>query len=355
MNVTIKDIAKQADVSYGTVSRALNNKYGVGEQTRARILEIAKRLDYSPNAIARGLVKKQTKTIGLIIPDITNPYFPEVAKGIEDEAKRAGYSVFLCNSNWERDRQTQYIELLAERRVDGFIIASVADVDDPVGEKPFYSIPVVYVSNFPQNTSRSYVVVDNARGGFLATQHLIEAGYQKIGFIGAVEQSQPIDGRLLGYKSALARYGLPVEGRYIKLGHYIHEQETAEKFMQEMIRSGDYPHAVFAENDLFAFGVIQGVREMGLSVPENVAVVGFDDISFAGFKDVQLTTVSQPMYDMGITAVQLLFEELNFPAARSDRISSGDGNDRSAGSRSRRVVILEPKLIVRETSGVHLN
>ena len=140
----------------------------------------------------------------------------------------------------------------------------------------------MYISNFPQNTRRSYVVVDNARGGFLATKHLIEAGHQKIGFIGAVEQSQPIDGRLQGYKSALERYGLPVEERYIKLGHYIHEQETAEQFIQEMIRSGDYPQAIFAENDLFALGVIQGVRGMGLSVPEHVAVVGFDDISFPG-------------------------------------------------------------------------
>ncbi len=364
MNATIKDIAREANVSYATVSRAYNNKYGVRRETRERILEVAKRLNYSPNGIARGLVNKRTKSIGLLIPDITNPYFPEVARGIEEGAKEQGYSVFLCNTNWEQDRQAQYIELLAEKRVDGLVIAPVSNFVDPAQERLFNSIPVVYVDRPPQNTERSYVVIDNIRGGFIATRHLIEAGYRKIGFIGAVEQSMPDDGRLEGFKLAMKRYGLPIEERDIKLGHFT--QEAGTNLVREMIGGGDYPRAIFAENDLLALGVIEGVRSMGLAVPADVAVVGFDDIHFASFENIQLTTVCQPKYEMGKTAVRILLEEIcwkedaargearNGHQADSGMTACAEETDNAAVSREtgrgRQVVVLEPELIVRKTS-----
>jgi LacI family transcriptional regulator len=365
MNVTIKDIARETNVSFATVSRAFNNKYGVRPETRARILEVAKRLNYSPNGIARGLVNKRTKSIGLIIPDITNPYFPEVARGIEEGAKEQGYSVFLCNTNWEQDRQAQYIELLAEKRVDGLVIAPVSNAVDPAQERLFNSIPIVYVDRPPQNTPCSYVVIDNIRGGFIATRHLIEAGYRKIGFIGAVEQSMPNDERLEGFKMAMERYGLPIEERHIKLGHFT--QEAGTNLVREMIGAGDYPRAIFAENDLLALGVIEGVRSMGLAVPADVAVVGFDDIHFASFENVQLTTVCQPKYEMGKTAVRILLEEIS----EKEHAARGEGQNGHHADKNvvtapaeetvnaavygettggRRVVILEPKLIVRKTS-----
>ncbi len=359
MNITIKDIAKEAHVSYATVSRAFNGGYGVRQATRSRIMEIATRLNYSPNGIARGLVKKQTKTIGLIIPDITNPFYPEVARGIEEGAKGDGFSVFLCNTNWEQDRQSQYIDLLAEKRVDGIIIAPVSDASDPAQERLFDSIPVVYVDRPPQNTNRSYVVIDNVRGGFLATKHLIEAGYGTIGFIGAAEQSMPIDERLAGYKMAMERYGRHVEDRYIKIGHF--KQEIGASFIEMMIGEGDYPRAVFAENDIVALGVIQGARKMGLSVPEDIAVVGFDDIPIASFQYVQLSTVLQPKYEMGKAAVKILLEDIGAraalskkraalsPASREDEKSMSTASNTETNS-ARRVVILEPELIVRKTS-----
>jgi LacI family transcriptional regulator len=349
MNVTIKHIARKANVSYSTVSRALNNKYGVWPQTRQKILKIAEQLNYSPNAIARGLVKKRTNTLGLLIPDITNPFFPEVARGIEDEAKQWGYSVFLCNSNWEREREIQYLRLLAERRVDGMIIAAAGDeVDEVVEKHPLKAVPVIYVSNVPQNTKRSYVAIDNLRGGFLATKHLIEAGYTKIGFIGAVEQFQPVDQRLLGFRLAMEQYHLPIEERYIRLGHYGHEQTTSSKLIKEMISSGDFPRAVFAENDLLALGVIDGVQSTGLTVPEDVAVVGFDDIPFASYQELGLTTVSQPKYEMGKMAVRMLLEEIEAETGVDTKVENGTGTKRKEGA-SRRVV-LEPELIVRKTT-----
>jgi LacI family transcriptional regulator len=340
LSVTIKDIAREAQVSYATVSRAFNNTYGVKPETRERILEIARRLNYTPNGLARGLVLKQTKTIGLIIPDITNPFFPEVARGIEDAAKEEGYSVFLCNTNWEQDRESQYIKLLAEKRVDGLIVASVSDAPNQALEEVFDSTPVVFVDRPPQTPRWSCVVIDNVRGGFIATRHLIEAGYRTIGFIGAVEQSLPIDERLQGYRMAMERHGLPIEERYIRIGHF--KQESGEAIIQEMIRKGDYPRAVFAENDVVALGVIQGARAMGLSVPGDIAVVGFDDIPIASFQYIQLTTVGQPKYDMGKTAARILLDEIGARAVQKA--------DPSFEPPGRRVLILEPQLVVRKTS-----
>lgn len=325
MNVTIKDIAREARVSFATVSRALNGKQGVRVETQQRIREIATRLNYSPNGVARGLVKRRTHTIGLVIPDITNPFYPEVARGIEEAAQEDGYSVFLCNTNWEASRENQYLALLAEKRVDGLIVAPISNVVDEAQERLFGSIPVIYVSNAPRDTERSYVVIDNVRGGFLATRHLIEAGYDRIGFIGAKEGSRTIDERLEGYRLALDRYGMAVDERLIRLGRFTRDAGAAT--IRAMIGEGCAPRAIFAENDLIAFGVMEGARSLGLTVPGDLAVVGFDDVPFAAYPDVQLTTVCQPKYDMGRMAVRILLEEI-----AAQRESEGGGRDFRAGS-----------------------
>ena len=340
MTPTIKDIAREANVSYATVSRALNHKYGVHPKTKELIFRIAKQLNYTPNAIARGLVTRQTQTIGLILPDITNPFYPEVARGVEEGAQEQGYSVFLCNTNWEPKREAEYIHLLSEKRVDGLVLASISNSAEEVERELPDDIEVVYVSNVPRNTERSYVEIDNIRGGFIATKHLIDAGFERIGFIGAVEGSFTVDERLEGFRMAFERSGIPVEERYVHLGHF--RQETGYRVVREMIESGDYPRAVFAENDLIALGVIQGVRDAGLEVPRDVAVVGFDDIPFASFQDVQLTTVYQPKYELGKLGARILVEQIAMSLA-------GDGEP--SGRHSRRI-ILEPELIVRGSTVV---
>lgn len=323
-----------AEVSYATVSRALNGKYGVHAETRARILAIAEQTNYRPNAIARGLVKNQTHTLGLVIPDITNPFFPEVARGIEDGAQEAGYGLFLCNSNWEEAKEARYLALLQEKRVDGIVIAPITDREAVPERALSPNLPLVYVSRAPLKTRHSFVTIDNTRGGYLATEHLIRQGYKSIGFIGALEGSLSIDERLEGYKRALGKYGLEVEERYMLFGDF--KRETGYNLIRRLIAGGDTPRAVFAENDLLALGVIQGAREMGLKVPDDLAVVGFDDIPFASFPEVQLSTIGQPKYEMGKTAVELLV----------GAIEAGPRND---GGNSRRV-ILEPELIVRKSS-----
>jgi LacI family transcriptional regulator len=332
MDTTIKDIAEQANVSYATVSRALNDKYGVKASTRSKVLEVAKRMNYRPNAIARGLVRKQTNTIGLIIPDIKNPFFPEVAGGIEECANDFGYNVFLCNTNWSIEREEQYINLLSERRVDGLIVAPISNSAKPLEEIIHEDIPVVYVSRAPRDTDRSYVVIDNVRGGFLATKHLIEAGYETIGFIGASADSSTADERLEGYRMAFEKYGIAFSEKYVKQGDF--KQKSGYILVKEMIGNNDYPRGLFAANDLLALGAIQAVKDAGLRVPEDIAVVGFDDIPIASLQEIQLSTIYQPKYEMGRIAFEILVEI----------IKKGENGI------STRKVMLEPDLIVRKSS-----
>lgn len=339
--ITIKDIAKAADVSYATVSRALNAKYGVNEGTRERIVKLAEELGYTPNAIARGLVSRQTHTIGLILPDITNPFYPEVAGGIEDAAADRGWGVLLCNTNWDPEREERYLRLLTERRVDGIIISPVSG--DSRGTREAIDslpVPVVYVAKAPKRSPRSCVTIDDVRGGYLATRHLIDEGYREIGFIGADTESS-VDERLTGFRKAHAEAGIPVREQWIWLEDF--RSETGYRTVRRTIESGGYPRAIFAENDLLAVGAIQGIREQGLRVPEDIAVVGFDDIPVASLQDVQLTTVAQPKREMGRIAAGLLFDAMVDEGAGVTTA----GTDGTPGPNR---VVLEPELIVRRSS-----
>jgi LacI family transcriptional regulator len=332
--VTIKDIARRANVSYATVSRALNNKPGVRETTRRRVLGLAEQMSYTPNAIARGLVMKQTRTLGLILPDITNPFYPEVARGIEEGAAQKGFSIFLCNTNWERSREAHYLKLLAEKRVDGVILAPIDNEVEALEHRLTGKTPVVYVSNAPSGTRASFVVIDNVQGGFAAVEHLIQAGHRTIGFVGSTEDYLTVEERLEGYRRAMKKYGLPIENKYIRLGKF--KEEAGYKIIRSMIAGGDFPRAVFAENDLLALGILHGVRASGLSVPADVAVVGFDDIPVASYPEVELTTIRQPIYEMGKRSVQILL----------DQIQAFEGSPPTEIHQ----IYLEPRLIVRRSS-----
>lgn len=327
---TIKDIARAANVSYATVSRALNNKYGVKPETRERILGIAEELQYSPNAIARGLVTQQTLTIGLIIPDIENPFFPAVAGRVEDEAQKMGYSVFLCDTNWNESTEQHYVRLLTERRVDGLIIAPIGqDIEVHLVDS---RLPVVYMSNAPKGTERPYVVIDDVRGSYLATTHLLEAGYARIGFIGAKNVSASGADRLSGYKLAFRAAEREVDESLICLEDF--REESGYRTIVALIEEDRCPEAVVAENDLLALGVMNGARACGLRIPEDLAITGFDDIRIAGFPEVSLTTISQPKHELGRIAVRTLLEQI--------RPQHGDGTAQQ--------IVLEPSLVIRGSS-----
>lgn len=330
MNTTIKDIAEETGFSYATVSRALNNKYGVRSDTRDLIIQVANTRGYSPNAIARGLVNRQTFSIGLIIPDISNPFFPEVTRGIEEEAKKKGYSVFLCNTNYESDQEVRYLKLLIERRVDGIILASGFKDASPLESLLPGSIPMVSLCTRFDHIRDSFVVIDNERGGFIATRHLIEQGYATIGFIGTKSDGFSDGQRYRGYRQALEKFNIPIEDRFVFAGDM--KRETGYRIIKRMVAGQDYPRALFVENDLMALGVIQGIKESGLQIPGDIAVVGFDDITFASFPEIGLTTVRQPKYEMGKLAATILLDQIMNETTESKRH------------------ILEPELIIRTSS-----
>ena len=331
---TIKDIARAANVSYSTVSRALNRKEGVGEATRERIMAIAREFGYTPNAIAQGLVTQRTKTIGLVLPDITNPFFPEVAAGVELAADELGLSVFLCNTNWDKEKEERYLRLLAQRRVDGIIVSLIADEPEALVQNAVGDTPVVYVNNAPLRTKRPFVVIDEDHGSYMATQHLIEQGYATVGFVGAEAGGITAIPRLKGYRRAIEHAGFRYDERYVGLPRP--GESSGSDIIIRMIHENTCPRALFAQNDVTAFSVIQGARTCGVRVPEDLAVVGFDDVPTAEFEAVGLSTIRQPKRELGRLSVELLRRQIE-----SCPPEDGASNQ----------ILLEPELVIRQTSG----
>jgi len=333
MKNTIKDIAKKAGISYSSVSRALNGLKGVSEETRIKVKKIAEELEYTPNAVARGLVQNQTGTIGLILPDITNPFYPELARGVEERASEEGFSTFLCNTNYDLDKEESYLNTLLEKRVDGIILAPITSHANLLERRKHMPVPCIYLGNAPEKTDYSYVVIDNVRGGYLAARTLIEKGYKKIGFISGNSEETVVSERFTGFKNAMERYRISVNKNYIKQKGWL--QSIGYETICEMIDEGHIPEAIIAGNDLLAMGILQGVKERGMKVPEDIAVIGFDDIPNASWPEINLTTIRQPKIRMGEAAVELFMDLLK---------EKNDGKPHLP-----RKVIMDPELILRGT------
>lgn len=328
MPVTIKDIAKAAGVSYATVSRALNDHPEINEETKKRIKETAKRMGYTPNAVARGLVKRNTNMIALLIPDITNPFYPEVARGVEDFAREKGYCVFLCNTSWDEQIELKYLNILKERRVDGIIIAPVSiDTMDYIS-KFQTDIPTVYIGTRSEDSSNSYVVIDDYKAGYIATEYLIKLGHRNIAFVGGYERSTSHTDRISGYKTALNDNGLDAYINNIAGSSF--KRESGHGILLEMIKNRRIPTAIVAENDIIAIGIIEACEKHGYRVPEDISVIGIDDIEFGALSKINLTTVSQPKFEIGQKAAGILLDLIS-------------------GKLDSKQVILEPFLIVRGT------
>lgn len=338
--VNIKDIARVANVSHTTVSRALNNKSRIRQETKEKILSIARELGYRPNLIARSLVMRRSKTLGLVITNISNPFYTELAQGIEKTAIQLGYNIILCSTQSDISNEKQYIEMLRSKGVDGIIFSS-AHMEDPnivaLAEEGF---PIVLVNRRTYHPlvkeKVDYIGVDNILGGYLAVEHLIRLGHRSIGVIGGSSESSVGVERLEGGKRALQTYGIVqredyfIEGNFLKTSGY----EGGKQFLNMPER----PTAVFATNDYMALGVYQAFLEAGLRIPEEVALIGFNDIEFTAIKGVELTTIGQKKFEMGTIAVQRLVA----------RIEKGEE------SVLPKEILLTPELIIRKTCGFHL-
>ena len=299
----ILDVALKAKVSIATVSRVVNNSpHKVNPATRERVLEVIHELDYRPNALAKGLLMKKTMTIGVIIPDISNPYYAEIVRGIQDMADQYGYAILLLNTDRNQDRIIKHIYFLREKSADGIIFSGgFIHREKVVSSLKELRERVVVIGrhrlDFPA------VMIDNAGGAMKATQHLIELKHRRIGFIGGPDQSISARDRLSGYKDALTKSHYPVANSLIREGDFTPRSGylSAREILQR-----SRPTAIFAANDQMAFGAILAAKELGIKVPDNLAVVGFDNIPFSSYFDPPLTTVEIPKYPMGAAAMEML-------------------------------------------------
>ncbi len=331
---TIGDVARRAGVSRATVSRVLNEYPHVRPQVRTDVQRAIRALRYRPDQVARSLARRETKTLGLVVADITNPFYAETARAIVETARGHGYNVILCNTDNLHRLQEEYVEVLRQRRVDGIIFGSVF-LDDPVVEALVEAgYPCVMYNRRLRSGRGNYIVLDNASASHDLTRHLLDLGHRHIGFITGLRDLSTASDRLRGYRAALRAAGLPVDPSLIRPGAF--KAEMAQRAAQELLKLPRRPTAIMAGNDLMALGVMQAAGDLGLRVPEDLAVVGFDDIEIAAHRQIQLTTMAQQKAEMGRMAVVWMLEIIRDPRRyRREPLQQ----------------ILTPTLVVRRTCG----
>ncbi len=309
--VNIKDVAARAGVSVGTVSNVLNRPGIVRPATRARVEAAIVELGFVPNALARQLVVGQNHTIAYVVLDASNPFFTDVARGIEEVAKTQHLSLFICDSNQSEEREDRFLERLTELRVAGVLITALDYDNERLGRLRQLGIPVILVDRAPDIAHDWCAVgVDDVAGGDMAVAHLLESGRHRLAFVGGPASVPQVADRLTGARKAIAEAGLN-ESSLLFL-------ETSSSTIGEGRRAGERllglpkrsrPNGVFSANDLLAFGLVQVLLQQGIKVPDEVAVVGYDDIELAGAAGVPLTSMAQPRHALGRTGAELLLDE----------------------------------------------
>ncbi len=329
--VTMKDVAERAGVSVATVSHVINKTRFVSDPLRQRVERAMEELDYQPDAVARSLRRRETHTIGLIVPDNSNPFFAEVARGIEDRGFELGYSLILCNSDSRLEKELAYLDVLTSKRVDGIVFIGVTAKSQHVESLVNSGTPVVIVDRKMPSVLADAVLVDNFHGGYEATRHLLDLGHRRIGCITGPSDLTPSADRVAGYRTALEEFGVgPDDDLLVKGDYYALSGERAVWRFLELDRP---PTAIFACNDLMAIAAMKALADNGLRVPQDVAVVGFDDIALASYVNPPLTTVIQPKHEMGTTAMEVLHKRI-----------------KGEGVETRQEILLECQLVVREST-----
>ncbi|MGH2734916.1 MAG: LacI family DNA-binding transcriptional regulator [Actinomycetota bacterium] len=334
--VTLRDVARRAGVHAGTASRALNpqTRSLVNPDTARKVIEAAEALGYRPNPIARGLKTNRSFTIGVLVPDLTNPLFPPIVRGIEDTLAKAGYTALLANSDNDPDKERLHFETMKDRQVEGFIMAT-AERDHPLIEDAIAADAPIVLVNRTVDSSRAFAVItDDRRGTALAVKHLVDLGHTKIAHIVGPERYSTGKARHAGFIDAMNEAGLKPDSKIIRFTHNFTESEGARVFRKLLDDRREFS-AVFAGNDLLALGCYDVLAEAGLRCPDDISIVGFNDIPFLDKLRPPLTTIRIPHYEIGVRATELVLQRLRDPSA------------------SPVTLLLEPKLVVRgSTSSV---
>lgn len=305
---TIKDIAKKAHVSVSTVSRVLNNKPDVKTETKIKINLAIKELAFSPSNVARGLVLKKSNTIGFIVPDIANPSFPELARGIVSRARFLGYSVMFFDTNNDSHVEKEVIKLMQGKHVDGIILSFNEANRDELEKLKKEQFPVVQIYRKSSESTISTIALDNEYAGIMATNYLINKGHRRIGLMTTGNKTQSGYERLKGYKRALETAGIPFEEFLVQTGD--NNADSGKSCMETLLNLKNPPTAVFACHDLMAIGSYEAVFDKGLSIPQDISVIGHDNIDISQYVRPKLTTIDTHKSELGQAGVDLLVEEI---------------------------------------------
>jgi LacI family transcriptional regulator len=334
MAVTLRDVAAKAGVSAITVSRALNNTGYVSPQTRLRISAAAHELNYVPNALASSLRSQRTQLLALLVTDVTNPFWTTVARGVEDAAMEAGYGVILCNSDEDRAKEARYLDLLLRRRIDGLVVVPTSESTEILQNLSRRDVPFVLVDRLVSGVAADSVRGDSRGGAHQVTRHLLETGYRRIGIITGPRTVSTAEDRVAGYLAALREMDVTAYPDLICYGPY--RESWGYQATMELLAGTPRPDALVAANNFIALGVLEALRELDLQVPEDVALVCFDDFPRLGTTVPFLTTVVQPAAEIGKVATQLLL----------DRLANPDQEPRD--------IVLPARLIIRTSCGCEL-
>ncbi len=329
--VTIKDIARETHLTPSSVSRALNDHPRISPETKARVLHIAQKLNYSPNLFARGLVKKKTNLIGLLAYDFRNPFYAELTRSLQDTAQELGYWVIQASTDDDREKADALIDSMVRTGVEGIIFASCKLQDKAVESLIKDDFPVVLVNRRLNQDLGDYVVLDNHYGAYLIVNHLINQEHRRIALISGPRSVSTSADRTQGYLKALKDRGLKVDRSIIKYGAF--SQETGFKYTKQLMTLLNPPRAIFCGDDAIALGAMKALGTLGLRVPEEVSVVGFDDAEISSHPLIKLTTVSQNLKKMGRLAAKTLIDRIEGRQKTQQRI------------------LLEPHLIIRRSCG----
>lgn len=333
---TMKDVAKLADVSVTTVSHVINDTRYVSPELTERVNDAIEELNYHPDPLAQGLSKGKSRTIALVVSDIVNPFFPQVARGVEDCARENEFSLILTNTDENTNQEKQNLSLLKSKRVDGFIISPTSEGADNLQPLLEEGLPTVCIDRKLPELAVDQVYSDNKNGAYKATEHLIEEGHENIGIILEFSDISSFSERLEGYKEALTDHGIAIKEEYIKKSGL--EVEGAYASTESLLKEHPEVTAIFSTNDLMTEGVLQYFKDNEINVPKELSLVGFDDPEWAASFNPSITSVAQQPYEMGYQASKLLFEQIK-----------QDTKDRKPRS-----IELETELKIRESSSPHL-
>jgi LacI family transcriptional regulator len=326
---TIRSVARAANVSTATVSHVFNRTRPVSEDVRQRVVDVATQLNYYPNYFARGLTTRKSGTVGIVILDITNPYFAEIVRACEATLRPLDYNLIVCNTDGHEDTEEEYLRLLMSKRVDGIIAAVTSERWVALQLATAHGFPIIYVDHMAAGIDGPLVCVDNERGTYQCISHLIDDRHERIAIITGPTIIGSMRERLVGYRRALKDRGIEVDERLVKQSQQ--DVLSASQTMEELLSQEPRPSAVFLSNNIIALGALTAIRHLGLACPSDIALAAFDDVDWMSIADPPLTTVRQPTHDLGALATRLLMQLI-----QGEKVSES-------------AIMLQPKLIIRES------